>query len=300
MSEAHINNLLPKVQEILKLSDIERKDFILEEKWITYPLAKEILTQLTFLLNHPKKSRMPCMLLVGNTNNGKTSLINKFLKDNPPYETQEVTITPVISVVAPETGAISDLFSKILYHLAVPYRNGDKINKKRELIDHYFKHSEVKMLIIDEIHNILVGAISKQKAFMNSLKNLSTELQIPIVIAGTADALHATNTDAQINNRFKPITLRKWHLDRNFLSLLASLERILPLKKASNMATTKEIASYIHDFSEGYIGEMIDLINLAAQYAINNQIEKIDLQCLNKCDFVKPSYRKHINDLLDI
>lgn len=300
MSESHINNLLSKVQEILKLSNEERIDFILEEKWITYPLSKEILEQLTFLLNHPKKSRMPCMLLVGNTNNGKTSLINKFLKDNAPYETQEVTITPVISVVAPETGAISDLYSKILYRLAVPYRNGDKINKKRELIDHYFKLSEVKMLIIDEIHNILVGAISKQKAFMNSLKNLSTELQIPIVIVGTADALHATNTDPQINNRFKPITLKKWHLDRTYLSLLASLEKILPLKKASNMATTKEIASFIHDFSEGYIGEIIDLINLAAQYAINNQIEKIDLQCLNKCGFVKPSYRKHINDLLDI
>ena len=64
----------------------------------------------------------------------------------------------------------SDFFSKILQSLCVPYRNGDKVNKKRELIDHYFKICEIKMLIVDEIHNILIGAISKQKAFMNSLK----------------------------------------------------------------------------------------------------------------------------------
>lgn len=296
----HLNNLLPTVREKLNLSNDDRKEFILEEKWITYPNAKEILDKLEFLYKHPKKSRMPCMLLVGGTNNGKTSIINKFLKKHPPFEEKEVTITPILSVVAPDTGSISDFFSKILQSLCVPYRNGDKVNKKRELIDHYFKICEIKMLIVDEIHNILIGAISKQKAFMNSLKNLSTELQIPIVIVGTPDALHATNTDSQINNRFKPIALKKWHFDRNYLSLLASLERIIPLKNPSYLSSNKELSEYIFDISEGYIGEIIDLITISSLYSIDNNIEKIDIKSLKNCGFVKPSLRKHINDMLDL
>ena len=296
----HLNNLLPSVREKLNLSNDDRKEFILEEKWITYPNAKEILDKLEFLYKHPKKSRMPCMLLVGGTNNGKTSIINKFLKKHPPFEDEEVTITPILSVIAPDTGSISDFFSKILQSLCVPYRNGDKVNKKRELIDHYFKICEIKMLIVDEIHNILIGAISKQKAFMNSLKNLSTELQIPVVIVGTPDALHATNTDTQINNRFKPIALRKWHFDRNYLSLLASLEKIIPLKNPSYLSSNKELSEYIFDTSEGYIGEIIDLITISSLYSIDNNIEKIDIKSLKNCGFVKPSLRKHINDMLDL
>lgn len=296
----HLNNLLPSVREKLNLSNDDRKEFILEEKWITYPNAKEILDKLEFLYKHPKKTRMPCMLIVGGTNNGKTSIINKFLKKHPPFEAEEVTITPILSVVAPDTGSISDFFSKILQSLCVPYRNGDKVNKKRELIDHYFKICEIKMLIVDEIHNILIGAISKQKAFMNSLKNLSTELQIPIVIVGTPDALHATNTDAQINNRFKPIALKKWHFDRNYLSLLASLEKIIPLKNPSYLSSDKELSEYIFDISEGYIGEIIDLITISSLYSIDNNIEKIDIKSLKNCGFVKPSLRKHINDMLDL
>lgn len=297
MENTHLENLLPIVKEKLILSDEERQRFLLEDKWITYPAAKEILDQLNFLLHHPKKSRMPCMLIVGETNNGKTSIINKFLKENPPKEEEEVTTTPVLSVVAPDTGSITDLFSKILLRLAVPYRNNDKINKKRELIDYYFTMCQINLLIIDEIHNILVGPISKQKAFMNALKNLSTELQIPVVIVGISDALHATNTDSQINNRFKPVAVKKWLFEREFLSLLASIEKTLPLKKASNLASTKELAYYIYDYSEGYIGEIVDLINSATKYSIDNKTERIDLNCLKKCSFVKPSNRKHFDDI---
>ena len=114
---------------------------------------------------------MPGMLIVGETNNGKTSIINKFVSNNPPYENGEVTVIPVMSAVAPDTANVSDFYSKILSKLAVPYKNTDKVSKKREQIEYYFSMCNIKMLIVDELHNILVGPISKQKAFMNALKN---------------------------------------------------------------------------------------------------------------------------------
>jgi Bacterial TniB protein len=45
------------------------------------------------------------------------------------------------------------------------------------------------MLMIDEIHNIISGSVSRQRQFLNVLKYLSNDLQIPLVTFGTQDAL---------------------------------------------------------------------------------------------------------------
>ena len=52
---------------------------------------------------------------------------------------------------------------------------------------------------------------------------------IPIVVVGTDAAKRTLQTDSQLANRFEAIVLPKWNLDKEFLSLLASFERVLPL-----------------------------------------------------------------------
>ncbi|KAB7890288.1 TniB family NTP-binding protein [Poseidonibacter ostreae] len=301
IKEDHLKNLLPQVQEVFEKSNLERMNFIREEKWITYPNATKIHDRMKILLTYPKKSRMPGMLLVGETNNGKSSIIKRFKKLNE-YKNEEgileVTQIPIVIVQAPPSPDLGYFYSNILNCFAVPFRNTDKISKKEQQVKYYLGAANTKLLIIDEIHNILSGPISKQKIFMNAIKNLSNDLQISIVLVGIKDALHATNTDTQISNRFKPEFLSKWKLDNDFLSLLASIEKTLPLKKASNIATTKEIALCILDLSEGYIGEIIDLITTASEYAINNNIERINQKVLNSCGFISPSRRKNYDEII--
>jgi len=303
IEETHINNLIPKAQEFLAKNDIERIIFIQEEKWVTYPSAKNVLDKLELLLHHPPKSRMPGLLIVGETNNGKTSIIKRFAKLNKDFkdpEKFEATQKPVILVQAPPSPDLSYLFTNILEQFAAPFKNSDKTQKKEMMIKNYISVAGTRIIIIDEIHNILSGATAKQKQFMNGLKNLSNDLNICIILSGIKDALHATNTDPQINNRFKPIFLSKWKLDRDFLSFLASLEKVIPLKKASNLHKTKELAYKIFDLSEGYIGEMVDLINTASIYSIQTKSEKITLKEIKECGFIKPSMRKSFDDLVDL
>jgi hypothetical protein len=47
---------------------------IRSERWITYAQAERALLQLDDLLTFPKRTRMPNLLLVGPTNNGKMRL----------------------------------------------------------------------------------------------------------------------------------------------------------------------------------------------------------------------------------
>ena len=71
-------------------------------------------------------------------------------------------------------------------------------------------------------------------------------------------------------------------------------------KQAIILRLLSTLSWNIFDTSEGYIGEIIDLITLSSLYSIDNNIEKIDIKSLKNCGFVKPSLRKHINDILDL
>ncbi len=65
---SHLNESTLK---LLALSDAERIERIRSPRWIGYPRAKEILAKLEDLLIHPKSHRMPNLLIIGDTNNGK-------------------------------------------------------------------------------------------------------------------------------------------------------------------------------------------------------------------------------------
>jgi Bacterial TniB protein len=52
----------------------ERIAYVRTERWITYPRAAAILDQMQLLLDHPRNSRMPSLLIVGESGIGKTQL----------------------------------------------------------------------------------------------------------------------------------------------------------------------------------------------------------------------------------
>ena len=285
VDEQHFKSLHSSTQIVIELNNELRIQFLYEDKWIPYSNAVSILEMLNKLLHMPKKLRMPSMLLYGETNNGKSSIVSRFYREHMQFDNEESMNFPVISVQAPDGPDLNAFYSEILYGMMVPYASTAKTAKKLEQVHYYFDKTGVRMLIVDEIHNILSGTISRQKAFMNALKNLSNKLQIPIVLVGIKDALRATSTDSQINNRFAPVNLPKWEIDREYVSLLASLESLLPLKKESKLGTTKELALEIYNRSNGYIGEIIMLVTMAAEMAINTGTERISIYELKNCGY---------------
>ena len=71
--------------------------------WIRYPRAEQILAQLDDLLKHPKTHRMPNLLVFGQTNNGKTALIQRFIQLHLPKLGDDRTLSriPVVVIQAP-------------------------------------------------------------------------------------------------------------------------------------------------------------------------------------------------------
>jgi hypothetical protein len=138
---------------------------------------------------------------------------------------------------------------------------------------------------------VLAGPLLKQRQFLNVIKHLGNELQIPIVAAGTQDAFNAIQTDPQLANRFEPAVLRRWTMGEDYLRLLASFEVALPLEQRSGLVEPA-LALKILSLSEGTIGEISALLCRAALEAIERGTEQITVASLEHCEYVAPSERR--------
>lgn len=289
-SYSHLND---SAIEALTLSDAERIHKIRSERWIGYPKAKQILAKLEDLLIYPRTHRMPNLLVVGDTNNGKTMLAQRFMNLHPADDNPDGDgiIAPVLLVQAPPVPDEGRFYNAILEMLFAPYRPSERVDKKQFQVIKLLRYIGLKVLVIDEIHHILAGNMNRHKAFLNVIKYLGNELQISIVGVGTKDAFRALQTDPQLSNRFEPVTLPRWEMDHDFQRLLASFERMLPLKQPSGLAQ-QELASTLFAMSEGYIGELSRLLSDASALAINSGTEQISLKLLQQLDWTPPSRRK--------
>lgn len=287
---SHLNDSTAKQ---LELSNVERIEKIRSPRWIGYPRAKVVLSKLEDLLVYPRSHRMPNMLVVGDTNNGKTMLVQRFCSlhpaDNNP--SGDGVHVPVLFVQAPPIPDEGRFYNAILELLFAPYKPNDRVDKKQFQVIKLLKYVGLRMLVIDEIHHIMAGNLNKQRTFLNVLKYLGNELQVPIVTVGTRDAFRALQTDSQLANRFEPVLLPRWEFDTDFLRLLASFERMLPLREPSLLHDTT-LSAKLFSMSEGYIGELSRLLTMAGVYAVESGKERIDEKVLSAIDWVSPSDRK--------
>jgi type II secretory pathway predicted ATPase ExeA len=262
-------------------------------RWIGYTRAQVLLAKLDDLLTHPKTHRMPNLLIVGDTNAGKTMLAHRFVQrhradDNPDGDAVSV---PVLAIQAPPTPDEGRFYNTILEALSAPYSARERVAQRQVQVLRILKQIGLRMLIVDEVQNVLSGPVTKQRQFLNVLKYLGNDLQIPLVGLGTKEALRALQADPQLANRFEPVALPRWRLDQEFQMLLASFERALPLREASRLAD-EHLARLLLALSEGSLGELAALLTAAAIYAVQSGVERIDAQVLAAIAWVPPSERR--------
>lgn len=286
----HLNE---KAKALIDASDDERIHAIRSGTWLGYTRAKEILARMDDLLTYPVNTRMPSILLVAPSFNGKTSILERFLSQHPPNfdPDLEATHCPVVLVESPPSPDISAFYSRILDALMAIYKPTASVQEKNSQIKLLFRKLGVKMLILDEVHHLIAGSLNKQRDFRNALKSLGNETKVVIVAAGIEDAYNAFVTDPQMSSRFTPEELPMWRANNEFGALLATLENRTPLKKPSNLKDPGKMLE-MHTRSEGTLGDMCDLFKTLAVDAIRSKTEEITLDSIRSVRWIPPSKRK--------
>lgn len=287
-----LSHLLPAVQEVARLPATERIRHIRADRWIGYPLALAALERLEILYGWPDKQRMPNLLLIGPTNNGKSMLVEKFRRGHPPSADADQEYIPVLCVQMPSEPSVGRFYMALLDALGAPLRRRQTLAELERLAVSLLRRVGVRMLAIDELHNVLAGHGS-QREFLNLLRFLGNELRIPLVGIGTRDAYLAIRSDDQLENRFEPMVLPLWEVNDETCSLLASFAAALPLRRPSRIATP-DMASYLLMRSEGTIGELARLLTAAAVAAVDCGEEAINRRTLLLADYAGPTERRRI------
>jgi len=290
----HLNKITANF--VNKATNEERIESVKKFKWIGYTDAIDVMQKLENLITYPKSHRMPNLLLVGDSNNGKTAILTRFDKKNEAYlsETDVNVVCPCLYIQAPPEPDEKRFYNAILEKLFAPYRTSEKIDNRQRRVINLLKDLKVRILIIDEIHHVLAGSPSKQRLFLNVIKYLSNELKIPLVCAGTRLAFNAIQSDQQLANRFEPKVLPRWTNDSEFKRLLLSFERLLPLKKES-LLIENSMSGKILSLGDGLIGEVSKILELSTIKAIENGSEKITMSLLQKIDYISPRNRKKMH-----
>jgi hypothetical protein len=120
----------------------------------------------------------------------------------------------------------------------------------------------------------------QQEIPLNALRLLASDLKLPLILAGTADAKRALMTDRQLADRFEAMELPPWHNDDSYARLLASFLCVLPLRRRSELVVPA-VRKALLEHTQGITVRIVRAIENLAIAAIRSGRECIDQQGLS-------------------
>ncbi|KPH69264.1 MULTISPECIES: TniB family NTP-binding protein [unclassified Novosphingobium] len=277
--------------------DSERIAWIRQDRWLGFPKAEAVRATLEAMFTYPARTRMPCLLIFGQTGMGKTRIVERFEMENPRSFDDRIGVAtiPVVAVQLPPQPTEGEFYGELLEALGAGYagkvawsEGRTEISRARHLARRVMTQVRARMLILDEINHMLACTPRQQRIFLNTLRYFANDLKIPIVCTGNHEARAALLTDAALAERFDAVELTRWRDDEAFRDLLQTMGAILPLRQPSEL-TGDRCRLGILDLSDGNTGRIFRLVESLAVRAIETGAERITASDLDAEDLVLPS-----------
>jgi len=263
------------VRPYAELTERERIDYIRVDRWIDYPRARRALGKLDELLLFPKRARMPNLLIFGASGMGKTMIVEKFLRAHPPSfdDATGIDHRPVVvvqMVASPDEGRF---YHRLLSAIGAPPPTRATLGQLETQSLRLLQEIAPRMLVIDEVQNLIAGTYREQRRMLNLLRFLGNELRIPLVCLGSHEARDVIRGDAHLNSRFEPFGLPPWRHDAEFQGLIGGLLRSLPLRSPSEL--TDSVIKRLVDGNGGITASIFRMVTGLAAAAILDGTERI-------------------------
>ncbi len=261
--------------KLIGASDAERIEYVKADRWLGYDAAVAVLKELDDLLVHPRILKMPCRIITADSDNGKTALLNRFVtKHANAAEESDDPHVPVVRFDMPSVPNDGLLYSSILTGLFVAHRPNAPAAVLRAILVERMIELKVRMLMADEFHNIRSHRDKYIREFLIALKGLLNTLCIPLIAAGTQEAVAVIASDRQFTSRFQSLHLPTWRgYPLQGLRLLAGYGAWLPFRKPSELHM-KEIAPAFLACCN-LVGDFVSIVKSSAEFAIKDGSDSI-------------------------
>jgi hypothetical protein len=269
-------HLSEETAQLAARGNVERLQVIREDRWIDYPQATAVLTVLNEILARPRTTRMASVAIYADSGMGKTMLLQRFLTQHSGSFDRAAGVerSPVLSLQMVNRPNEKRFYSQLLDAIGAPPNPRTSLADLEIIVLRILRHIDLKMLLIDETHNILASTYNEQRAMLNLLRFISNELRVSIVCFGVADAKEAISGDVQMARRFQEYYLPRWQGDEEFQALVVGILRNLPLRLPSILST--RALKRILQVSDGITAQIFAMLYEEAELAIRSERECID------------------------
>jgi Cdc6-like AAA superfamily ATPase len=134
---------------------------------------------------------------------GKTMLVEKFRRTNPPTidTIAGVETVPVLSISLSSKPSERRIYAQLLSSSGASLRHAMTLVEMEVRALSILKQLKVRVIVIDEVHNLLAGSPREQRVILQLFRHLSNELKASLVFLGIADAREAIAGDTQLSRR---------------------------------------------------------------------------------------------------
>jgi hypothetical protein len=269
-------------------TDYARIRSILTDKFVSYQRAIDLQNHVEYLYTRPPQTRASGLVIMGEPGSGKTkiahSIVRRAMADASARERNAV---PVVMISMTGARDARTLFNRILEALGAPDSSRMRMADKEQLVLHLLEGAGTRLLIVDEIQDVLSSTTRRQRAALDTLKLIMNELGMTILCLGVKEAAQAMQCDPHLNARFDYKALPPWKQNQEFRSFLMSIERSQPLRKASDLASPKIMLPLMRK-TKGNLAKIMRLLNHAAVFAVLSHEERITPILLDEAEVKVP------------
>jgi hypothetical protein len=253
---------------------------------ILHPRFREAVDLLARCHLDSRQSREPnCGAILGASGVGKTSVVDHYLRQHPPEETDTCTRQPVLKVTLQPNASPKGIAADLLLALGDPAWCRGTVQTLTSRAVKLLEHCGVELIVLDEFHHLF--DIDQAKVMTKAsqwLKVLIVNTRIPVVVCGMPEAeyvLSAEHTERRFKHRMALhcFTWRTAQGRREFCGMLKKLDDTLPLTESSNLASA-ETAARCYLACRGVPDYLMTLIRGGLAEAVQQGNECIEVEDL--------------------
>ncbi|USK32539.1 ATP-binding protein [Bacillus sp. F19] len=226
-------------------------------------------------------------LITGLSGSGKTTVIKTYLQKYGQVVSGETQTKKTIlhaEVVSPAT--INTFMETLLEKLGDPFPVKGTIGNKNHRLENLIQKCGIEIIILDEVqHFVQTDDHLRINKVSDCFKSLVNRTNVPCVLFGMAESKQVLKASSQLNRRFSiryDLTTFAYDTEdsvKEFRTLLHLIDSQLPFVE---MAGLGDMAERFYYATNGLMDSIIKIVREAAENAIKDQKDKIDLKDLAK------------------
>jgi len=253
-----------------------------QRRRIRYPRASQIENKIEYCRVTSKATFEPrCLLIVGESGVGKTSLIQEYLAKHPRREVSGGTIVPVLFSQIPTPATIKEMLTHMLFALGDPSpAQGTTAALTIRLVS-MLRQCKVELIILDEFQHFIEQKNARGLREVSEwLKTFLNMAKLPVVLVGMPDCRLVLLGNPQLLRRFSfqaRLDPFEWAGDKKkeFIRFLGEISVNLPIKTRPDF-TDIEAAKRVYWATEGRAGRVFNLIHRATELALEKELDLVD------------------------